>query len=182
MEELKAATENVKVGDPFDDATFQGAQTSQMQLSKILKYVEIGRDEGATLVTGGERLGNKGFFVKPTIFGDVTEDMRIVKEEIFGPVVTITKFKTVEEVIEKANDSEYGLAAGVHTKDINKAIEVSNRVNSGTVWINTFNDFHHAVPFGGFNASGIGREMGIEALENYTQVKAVRAKLTLSGK
>ncbi|CUS20854.1 LAQU0S01e16116g1_1 [Lachancea quebecensis] len=182
LEELKAAAENVKVGDPFDDATFQGAQTSQMQLSKILKYVEIGRDEGATLVTGGERLGNKGFFVKPTIFGDVTEDMRIVKEEIFGPVVTITKFKTVEEVIEKANDSEYGLAAGVHTKDINKAIEVSNRVNSGTVWINTFNDFHHAVPFGGFNASGIGREMGIEALENYTQVKAVRAKLTLSGK
>ncbi|SCU78972.1 LADA_0A08944g1_1 [Lachancea dasiensis] len=181
LEELKIAAEALKVGDPFDEATFQGAQTSQMQLSKILKYVEIGKDEGATLVTGGERLGNKGYFIKPTVFGGVTEDMRIVKEEIFGPVVTVSKFKTIDELVELANDSEYGLAAGIHTSNLNKAIEVSNRVNAGTVWINTFNDFHHSVPFGGFNASGIGREMGSEALENYTQVKAVRAKLNLSS-
>lgn len=177
VEEIKAASEAVKVGDPFDESTFQGAQTSQNQLDKILKYVEIGRKEGATLVTGGERLGDKGYFIKPTIFSDVEENMRIVKEEIFGPVVTITKFKDVEDLVEKANDSEYGLAAGIHTSNINNAINVSNRLNAGTVWINTFNDFHHSVPFGGFNASGIGREMGSEALDNYTQVKAVRVKL-----
>ena len=120
---------------------------------------------------------DRGYFVRPTVFADVKEDMRIVKEEIFGPVVTITKFKTVDELIEMANDSEYGLAAGIHTTNINNAINVSNRLNAGTVWINTYNDFHHSVPFGGFNASGIGREMGAEALDNYTQVKAVRIKL-----
>lgn len=177
LEEFKKASEAVKVGNPFDESTFQGSQTSQTQLNKILKYVEIGKEEGATLITGGERLGNKGYFIKPTIFGDVKEDMRIVKEEIFGPVVTVTKFKTVDELIEMANDSEYGLAAGIHTSNINTAFEVSNKLNAGTVWVNTYNDFHHCVPFGGFNASGIGREMGHEALDNYTQVKAVRIKL-----
>ncbi|SCU82307.1 LAFA_0C10418g1_1 [Lachancea sp. 'fantastica'] len=181
VQELKAAAEGLKVGDPFDESTFQGAQTSQMQLSKILKYVEIGKEEGATLVTGGERLGTKGYYIQPTVFGNVTEDMRIVKEEIFGPVVTVSKFKTVDELISMANDSEYGLAAGIHTTNINKALEVSNKVNAGTVWVNTFNDFHHSVPFGGFNASGIGREMGSEALENYTQTKAVRVKISLEA-
>lgn len=177
LKEIKSASEALKVGDPFDAETFQGAQTSQNQLDKILKYVEIGKNEGATLITGGERIGDKGYFVRPTIFADVEESMRIVKEEIFGPVVTVTKFKTIDELIEKANDSEYGLAAGIHTSNINTAIQVSNRLNAGTVWINTYNDFHHCVPFGGFNASGIGREMGSEALDNYTQVKAVRVKL-----
>ncbi|QLG73129.1 hypothetical protein HG535_0E02130 [Zygotorulaspora mrakii] len=177
IEEFKVESEAVKVGDPFDETTFQGAQTSQMQLSKILSYVEVGKKEGATLISGGERLGTKGYFIRPTIFGDVSEDMRIVKEEIFGPVVTITKFKTTEEVIELANDSEYGLAAGIHTSNFTTALTVANKVNAGTVWINTYNDFHHSTPFGGFNASGIGREMGSETLENYTQVKAVRAKL-----
>ena len=177
VQELKTATENVKVGNPFDEATFQGAQTSQMQLEKILSYVEIGKKEGATLITGGERLGNKGYFIKPTIFGDVKEDMRIVKEEIFGPFITITKFKTLDEVVKMANDSEYGLAAGIHTSNINSAIKVADRVKAGTVWINTYNDFHHSVPFGGFNASGLGREMGSEAIDNYTQTKAVRARL-----
>ncbi|CAI6901292.1 ANL_collapsed_G0053720.mRNA.1.CDS.1 [Saccharomyces cerevisiae] len=148
-----------------------------MQLNKILKYVDIGKNEGATLITGGERLGSKGYFIKPTVFGDVKEDMRIVKEEIFGPVVTVTKFKSADEVINMANDSEYGLAAGIHTSNINTALKVADRVNAGTVWINTYNDFHHAVPFGGFNASGLGREMSVDALQNYLQVKAVRAKL-----
>ena len=177
IEEFKAASESIKVGDPFDESTFQGAQTSQMQLNKILKYVDIGKNEGATLITGGERLGSKGYFIKPTVFGDVKEDMRIVKEEIFGPVVTVTKFKSADEVINMANDSEYGLAAGIHTSNINTALKVADRVNAGTVWINTYNDFHHAVPFGGFNASGLGREMSVDALQNYLQVKAVRAKL-----
>ncbi|AET39807.1 aldehyde dehydrogenase (NADP(+)) ALD4 Ecym_5004 [Eremothecium cymbalariae DBVPG len=177
LQEMKAVAEAVQVGDPFNENTFQGAQTSQNQLDKILKYIEIGKQEGATLVTGGERLGNKGYFVKPTIFADVKPDMRIVKEEIFGPVVTVSKFKTIDELIELANDSEYGLAAGIHTTNISTAIEVSNRLKAGTVWINTFNDFHHSVPFGGFKASGIGKEMGLESLEAYTQVKAVRTKL-----
>ncbi|KAG7195488.1 aldehyde dehydrogenase (NAD(P)(+)) ald5 [Scheffersomyces spartinae] len=177
LAEFKAAAENVKIGNPFDEDVFMGAQASYAQLSKILKYIEIGKNEGATLVTGGARHGEKGFFVKPTIFADVKEDMQIVKEEIFGPVVTISKFSTVDEVIDLANDSEYGLAAGVHTENINTAIEVSNRLQAGTVWVNTYNDFHPMVPFGGYGQSGIGREMGAEALDNYLQVKAVRVGL-----
>ncbi|ODV58906.1 aldehyde dehydrogenase family protein [Ascoidea rubescens DSM 1968] len=168
----------VKVGNPFDEEVFQGAQTSQMQVDKILSYVKVGKEEGARLICGGERLGTKGYFIKPTIFADVKENMRIVREEIFGPVVTITKFSSINDLIEMANNSEYGLAAGIHTTDINKAIDVSNRISSGTVWINTYNDFHPMVPFGGYNQSGIGREMGAEALDNYTQTKAVRIKLT----
>ena len=178
IEEIRIAAESIKVGDPFNESTFQGAQTSQMQLSKILSYVEIGKKEGATLIAGGERLGNKGYFVKPTVFGDVREDMRIVKEEIFGPVVTISKFSTMDEVIQLANDSEYGLAAGIHTSNFNTAIKVADRLKAGTVWINTYNDFHPCVPFGGFNASGLGREMSHEALDGYLQVKGVRAKLS----
>lgn len=177
IQELKTSIDTLKVGNPFDELTFQGAQTSQMQLDKILKYIETGKQEGATIITGGERLGNKGYFIKPTVFGNVTENMKIVKEEIFGPVVTITKFKTADEVIKMANDSEYGLAAGIHTSNINNAIKLSNEINAGTIWVNTYNDFHHMVPFGGFNASGLGREMGLESLDNYTQVKAVRMKI-----
>lgn len=146
-------------------------------MTKILQYVKLGKEEGARVITGGERLGTKGFFVKPTVFADVEESFRIVKEEIFGPVVTITKFSTVDEIVEKANNSSYGLAAGIHTTNLNTAIDVSNRIEAGTIWINTYNDFHHQVPFGGFKQSGIGRELGTEALDNYTQVKAVRIKL-----
>lgn len=177
VESFIEASEKLKVGDPFDESTFQGAQTSQNQLSKILGYVDVGRKEGATLLAGGERVGDKGYFIKPTIFGNVKEDMRIVKEEIFGPVVTITKFKTLDEVVDLANDSQYGLAAGIHTTNINNAIKVSDRLKAGTVWVNTYNDFHHGVPFGGYNASGLGREMGQEGFEGYTQAKAVRIKL-----
>lgn len=178
LKEFKNAVEALKVGNPFEEGVFQGAQTSQMQLDKILGYVDIGKQEGATLVTGGKRATEKGYFVAPTVFADVKEDMRIVKEEIFGPIVTVSKFKTVDEVVELANASEYGLAGGVHTTDINKAIDVAHRINSGTIWVNTYNDFHQQVPFGGFGVSGIGREMGIDALDNYTQIKSVRAKIT----
>lgn len=177
LAKFKEAVEALKVGNPFDESNFQGAQTSQMQLDKILSYVKIGQEEGATLVTGGKREGDKGYFIRPTVFADVKENMKIVKEEIFGPVVTVTKFKTVDDVVAMANDSNYGLAGGVHTNDINKAIDVSHRINSGTIWVNTYNDFHQSVPFGGYGESGIGREMGADALDNYTQVKAVRAKI-----
>ena len=153
------------------------AQVSDVQLSKILKYVESGKSQGATVVTGGARADGKGYFVKPTIFADVKKDMDIVREEIFGPVVTLIKFDTVDEAVELANDSDYGLAAGIHSADVNKCIDVANRVKAGTVWVNTYNDFHPMVPFGGFSASGIGREMGEEVLHEYTQVRAVRMKI-----
>lgn len=172
------AQNKVKVGDPFNEETLQGAQNSLNQLDKILKYIEIGKEEGATLLAGGERLPQKGFFIKPTIFGDVTENMRIVKEEIFGPVITVTKFKTVDEVVRLANDSEYGLAAGIQSQDVHKCHDVARRLKAGTVWINTYNDFHPMVPFGGFGASGIGREMGRDVLDNYLQTKSVRIGIT----
>lgn len=177
LAELKARSEANRVGDPFDPNTFQGPQTSKIQLDKILHYIETGKKDGATLVTGGKRLDRPGYFIAPTVFADVKEDMQVVKEEIFGPVVTVSKFKTVDEVIELANNSEYGLAAGIHTQDVNKAIDVSNRLNAGTIWVNTYNSFHEAVPFGGYAQSGIGREMGEQALDNYTQVKAVRVAI-----
>ena len=178
LEKFKAAAENVKVGNPFDPETFMGAQVSETQLSKILSYIESGKKEGAEIVTGGARCDGKGYFLKPTIFSNVKDDMKIVKEEIFGPVVSVTKFDTIEEGIELANSTDYGLAAGIHTTNINTAIHVSNNINAGTVWVNTYNDFNSMVPFGGFHSSGIGREMGEEVYQEYTQCKAVRIKIT----
>jgi len=174
---FKKEAESIKVGNPFDEDVFMGAQASTTQMEKVLDYIESGKNEGATIVTGGSRIGNKGNFIKPTIFADVREHFKIVKDEIFGPVVTLTKFDTAEEVIKMANDSEYGLAAGIHTENINTAITVANRINSGTVWVNTYNDFHPMIPFGGYNQSGFGREMGTQVLDDYTQVKAVRVGL-----
>lgn len=126
---------------------------------------------------GGSRLGDKGYFIEPTIFTNVNEDMAIVKEEIFGPVCTVTKFDTEEEVVEMANDSTYGLAAAVHTTNINTAVRVAEAVKAGTLWINCYNMYNYQIPFGGFKQSGIGRELGKYALSNYTQVKAVHVRL-----
>ncbi|CAK9440320.1 uncharacterized protein LODBEIA_P44200 [Lodderomyces beijingensis] len=174
---FKAATEKIKLGDPFDPETFMGSQVSEVQLSKILSYIEAGKEQGAKLITGGKRCDKKGFFLQPTIFADVDNNMRIAKEEIFGPVVSVIKFETVEEAIELANNTEYGLAAAIHTLDINKAVHVSNNITAGTVWVNTYNDFDVMVPFGGFHSSGFGREMGEEVFQEYTQIKAVRMKI-----
>lgn len=174
LRRFKEYTESLKIGDPFEKDVYQGAQTSEQQMNTILRYIDAGKKEGARVVTGGQRLNRSGFFIKPTIFADVDENMTIVKEEIFGPVVTVSKFSTVSEVVSKANDSQYGLAAGIHTRDVNKAIEVARRIKAGTVWVNTYNSLHQNVPFGGFGQSGIGREMGESALDNYTQVKSVR--------
>lgn len=168
----KRAEEN-KVGDPFNEETFQGPQVSQLQYDRIMSYIQSGKDEGATVVTGGERLGNKGYFIKPTIFSDVKPSMKIMQEEIFGPVCAISKFKDEKEVIELAHDTNYGLAAAVHTKNINRALRVSNTLKAGTVWVNCYNMLHHQLPFGGFKESGIGRELGEAALANYTQNKSV---------
>lgn len=170
------ATKNV-VGDPFDQSTFQGPQVSQLQFDRIMNYIEAGKKSGATVETGGKRKGDKGYFIEPTIFSNVTEDMSIMQEEIFGPVCTIAKFSSKEEVVKAANGTTYGLAAAVHTKNLNTAIEVSNALKAGTVWVNTYNTLHHQLPFGGYKESGIGRELGEAALENYTQMKTVSIRL-----
>ncbi|KEZ38593.1 Aldehyde dehydrogenase [Scedosporium apiospermum] len=175
----KRAAEN-KVGDPFDEETFQGPQVSKVQYDRIMGYIESGKKEGATLETGGGRHGSKGYFIQPTIFSNVRPDMKIMKEEIFGPVCAISKFKDEEEILKLAHDTPYGLAAAVHTRDVNTAIRVSNSLKAGTVWINCYNMLHHAVPFGGYKESGMGRELGEAALANYTQNKSVALRLTKS--
>lgn len=165
------------VGDPFDEKTFQGPQVSQLQYDRIMGYIEEGKKEGATVALGGERHGDKGYFIKPTIFTNVTSKMKIMQEEIFGPVVAVAKFKTEDEVIALGNDSAYGLAAAVHTTNLTTAIRVSNELRAGTVWVNSYNLLSHALPFGGFGESGIGRELGEEALFNYTETKSVSIRL-----
>ncbi|VUC27063.1 unnamed protein product [Clonostachys rosea] len=174
---FKQRAEGNIVGDPFDENTFQGPQISQMQFDRIMGYIQSGKDQGARIEAGGRRIGSKGFFIQPTIFSNVHEDMDIMKEEIFGPVCAIRKFDTEEEVIRLGNQSIYGLAAGIHTNDIRTAIRTANRLKAGTVWINNYNLLNAQVPFGGFKQSGIGRELGKYALSNYTQVKSVRVKI-----
>lgn len=174
LERFKERTLANKVGDPFAKDTFQGPQVSKLQFDRIMGYIEEGKKAGAKVETGGERLGDVGYYIKPTIFSNVTEDMKIVKEEIFGPVCCVQKFKDEEEAIRIANNTTYGLAAAVHTTNINTAIRVSNAVRAGTVWVNNYNMIHYQAPFGGFKESGLGRELGSYALDNYTQIKTVR--------
>ncbi|CDR42391.1 CYFA0S09e02564g1_1 [Cyberlindnera fabianii] len=180
LSEFKTHLETkIKVGSPFDESNYQGAITNKQQFDTILKYIDIGKKSSAKLLTGGERIGTKGYYIQPTVFYDVAPDAQIMKEEIFGPVVVISKFSTIDEVVKLANDSEYGLGAGIQAENISRALAVAKQIKSGTVWINTYNDFDATVPFGGYKQSGFGREMGEEALDNYTQVKAVRIKLDL---
>ncbi|CAK39976.1 aldehyde dehydrogenase [Aspergillus awamori] len=174
---LKERALQNKVGDPFAKDTFQGPQVSQLQFDRIMEYIQHGKDAGATVAVGGERHGTEGYFIQPTVFTDVTSDMKINQEEIFGPVVTVQKFKDVEDAIKIGNSTSYGLAAGIHTKDVTTAIRVSNALRAGTVWVNSYNLIQYQVPFGGFKESGIGRELGSYALENYTQIKAVHYRL-----
>ena len=145
-------------------------------MSKILGYIETGKKEGAQLLTGGNRHGKKGFFVEPTVFAGVRDDMVIAKEEIFGPVMSILKFKDIDEVIQRANNSNYGLAAGVVTKNIENAIKLSNGLRAGTVWVNTYDAMEATTPFGGYKDSGIGRECGEAGLKNYLETKTVVIK------
>jgi len=162
-----------KVGDPFDLTNESGPQVDDIQMNKILGLIESGKCEGAKLQCGGKRLGDKGYFVEPTVFSDVTDGMKIAKEEIFGPVQLIFKFKDVDDVIEKANDTHYGLAAAVLTKDLDTAITVANSLEAGTVWVNTYNHLTAQAPFGGFKMSGQGREYGLYGTEAYLEVKTV---------
>ncbi len=143
----------------------------------MISYIEEGKKAGAKVETGGKRKGDKGYFIEPTIFSNVTEDMKIQQEEIFGPVCTISKFKDREDAIRIGNNTTYGLAAAVHTSNLNTALEVANALKAGTVWVNSYNTLHWQLPFGGFKESGIGRELGEAALDNYTQTKTVSIRL-----
>nr|AVR59246.1 mitochondrial aldehyde dehydrogenase 2 [Platynereis dumerilii] len=165
------------VGDPFESGSEQGPQIDQEQMDKILTLVESGKKEGANLVVGGNRVGDKGFFIEPTIFKDVEDNMRIANEEIFGPVMQILKFKSIDEVIERANKTIYGLAASVMTKDMERGLHIAHGVRAGSVWVNCFDIFDAATPFGGYKMSGNGRELGEYGLEAYTEVKAVTIKV-----
>jgi len=138
-----------------------------------MNYIDVGKKEGANLLTGGKRVGNKGWFVEPTVFSDVQDNMTIAKEEIFGPVMSILKFKTVDEVIERANKSNYGLGAGLVTKSVDNALKVSNALRAGTVYVNCYDVFDANTPFGGFKDSGVGRELGEYGLRNYLETKTV---------
>ncbi|MGX4671089.1 aldehyde dehydrogenase family protein [Cerasibacillus sp. JNUCC 74] len=177
VSELKIAFENIKVGLPWEDGVQMGAQINQKQLDKILQYVELGQKEGATLITGGYQIKENGLengvFMAPTILADASNHMRISQEEIFGPVATIIKFKTEEEVIRLANESEYGLGGGVWTKDLNTALRVSRKVETGRMWVNQYTNFSAGAPFGGYKKSGIGRETYKSVLDAYTQTKNI---------
>jgi aldehyde dehydrogenase (NAD+) len=177
VEKLAERSQNRKLGDPFDAQTEQGPQIDQAQFDKVLSYIDKGKAQGARCVAGGERFGGKGYFIKPTVFADVKDSMAIATDEIFGPVMQVLKFKDIDEVIERANTTDYGLAAAVWTRDIGKAHAVANRVRAGTVWVNCYDVFDAAAPFGGFKSSGIGRELGEKALDNYTELKTVTVAL-----
>lgn len=172
----KELAEKRKVGDPFVPETEQGPQIDKEMLDKITDLVESGKKQGAVLQTGGSRIGDVGFYFKPTVFSGVTDDMRIAKEEIFGPVQTILKFNTLEEVIERANNTSYGLASAVITKDIDKALTFAKAVESGSVWINCYDAVTPQAPFGGYKKSGIGRELGEDGLNEYLEVKTITIK------
>ncbi|OAP62932.1 aldehyde dehydrogenase [Fonsecaea erecta] len=177
IQAFKERTAKNVVGDPFKADTFQGPQVSKLQFDRIMNYIQSGKEAGAKVETGGERHGTEGYFIQPTIFSNVSEDMKIMQEEIFGPVCSISKFDTEEEVIRLGNETTYGLAAALHTSNLNTAIRVANALKAGTVWVNNYNMISYQVPFGGFKESGIGRELGKYALANYTQVKSVRVRL-----
>ncbi|QRV76971.1 aldehyde dehydrogenase family protein [Ceratobasidium sp. AG-Ba] len=178
VEKFTAHVAKLKVGDPFKSDTFQGPQVSQIQFDRIMGYIESGKSQGAKVAIGGERYGTEGYFIKPTVFTDVKPDMKIIQEEIFGPVVAIAKFEDEDDIIRQANDSIYGLAAAVFSRDVSRALGVAHKLHAGTVWVNCYNKLNNQMPFGGFKQSGIGRELGEYALSNYTSVKAVHVNLT----
>ena len=182
MEKLAGRAKKMTAGDPMDPKTRFGALASKKQLETVLRYVETAKKEGAELVAGGARADigtGKGYFVQPTVFDKVTPEMTIAREEIFGPVLATIEFADLDEAIARANDSQYGLAAAVWTRDIKKAHYVARKLQAGTVWVNTYNVYDTAAPFGGYKASGFGREMSSHALEHYTQVKTVWIDLNM---
>jgi len=177
VERLVEKNKERQLGDPFDPATEQGPQVDQAQFDKILQYVDYGKQDGAKCISGGKRHGDQGYFVQPTLFTDVTDDMRIAREEIFGPVLSVLKFSDVDEIAQRANDTNFGLAAAVWTRDVSKAHRFASKVRAGTVWVNCYDVFDAAAPFGGFKQSGLGRELGEAGLQAYTESKTVTVAL-----
>jgi aldehyde dehydrogenase (NAD+) len=174
-----------KVGDPFDESTFQGPQVTKAQYERVMSYVDIGNKEGAKLELGGQPFkkdGDKGYFIEPTIFTGVSPKMRIFQEEVFGPFVVVCRFKTEEEAIALANNTQYGLGSAAFTTDLTRAHRVAKRIQAGMVWINSSNDSDWRIPFGGVKQSGIGRELGEAGLAAYSNIKAVHVNMTLPAK
>jgi aldehyde dehydrogenase (NAD+) len=177
VERVVADSKARRVGDPFDPATQQGPQVDKAQFDKIMGYIQAGQKEGATLAAGGGRVGDKGFFIEPTVFTNVRDEMAIAREEIFGPVLSVLKFSDMDELIRRANATNFGLAAAVWTRDIARAHEAAKRLRAGTVWVNCYDVFDAAAPFGGFKQSGFGRELGEKGLDPYLEHKTVTVSL-----
>ncbi|MCC6744660.1 MAG: aldehyde dehydrogenase family protein [Acidobacteria bacterium] len=178
VEGVSDAASKIKVGPGLDPSTDMGPLVSEEQLNRVCGFIDSGMSDGARAVVGGKRVGDKGYFVEPTVLVDTSDDMKVIQEEIFGPVVAAIPFEDPSQLVARANDSVYGLAAGIWTQDVAKAHAVAAQLRAGTVWINCYNIFDAALPFGGYKQSGWGREMGKEALENYTETKAVCARVS----
>jgi len=177
VEGIAEKAKKIRVGAGLDPKTQMGPLVSEEQLTRVCGYLESGFSQGAKAIAGGHKKGDKGYFVEPTVLVETREDMKVVQEEIFGPVVVAMPFTNAEELVSRANDNVYGLAAGIWTQDISKAHRLAESMQAGTVWINCYNIFDAALPFGGYKQSGWGREMGHEVLNNYTQTKAVCARI-----
>jgi phenylacetaldehyde dehydrogenase len=175
--ELAKAVTAFRVGDPFAEETMLGPVVSAEQFERVNSYVSIGLDEGARLALGGGQLDSPGYFVEPTVFTEVRNDMRLAREEIFGPVAALIGFREVDEAIRIANDTEYGLAAAVATSNVSTAHTLARKLRAGVVWVNTYSELDSTFPFGGFKQSGIGRELGDKSLESFTELKSVFIRL-----
>lgn len=177
VDKISSMNEKRRLGDPFDPATEQGPQVNKEQFDKVMGYIDAGKKEGAKCVTGGDRWGDRGYFIEPTLFTNVTDKMKIAEEEIFGPVMSILRFKDVNEIVQRANKTNYGLAAAVWTRDVAKAHYLAKKIKAGTIWINCYDVFDAAAPFGGYKMSGLGRELGERGLDAYTEWKTVTVSL-----
>jgi phenylacetaldehyde dehydrogenase len=175
--ELAKAVSAFRVGDPFDESTMLGPVVSAEQFERVNSYLSIGVSEGADIVYGGGRFDNAGYFVEPTVFGGVSNDMRLAREEIFGPVAALIPFREVDEAVRIANDTDYGLAAAVATTSVSTAHTLARRLRAGVVWVNTYSELDSTFPFGGYKQSGIGRELGDKSLESFTELKSVFIRL-----